>query len=163
MDISVILILFAGRFIANKALQPVADMVDKVEEITATNLDHRISEGSGKDEIAELAVTFNAMLDRLEKSFDAQKEFVSNISHELRTPLTAMLAELQLTVSNERNNEEYKNSKYQAPKSNCKNSPLIPPYKGGILSQAGTPVPPGMKKSAVKRPRPEIASWLLLF
>ncbi len=108
--ISVILILFAGRFIANKALQPVADMVDKVEEITATNLDHRISEGSGKDEIAELAVTFNAMLDRLEKSFDAQKEFVSNISHELRTPLTAMLAELQLTVSNERNNEEYKKS-----------------------------------------------------
>src|SRR6202043_215540 len=46
--------------------------------------------------------------------FDAQKEFVSNISHELRTPLTAMLAELQLTVSHERNNEEYKKSIHHA-------------------------------------------------
>lgn len=112
--VSIILIFFLGRFIANKALQPVANMVDKVEEITATNLDLRIDEGKGKDEIAELAITFNAMLDRLEKSFDAQKEFVSNISHELRTPLTAMLAELQLTISNERTTEEYKKSIHHA-------------------------------------------------
>ena len=89
-------------------------MVEKVKEITATNLDLRITEGNGKDEISELAVTFNAVLNRLEKSFDAQKEFVSNISHELRTPLTAMLAELQLTFSNPRHNEEYKESIHHA-------------------------------------------------
>jgi signal transduction histidine kinase len=83
-------------------------MVDEVEEITATNLDLRIKEGNGKDEIAELAITFNAMLNRLEKSFDAQKEFVSNISHELRTPITAMLTELQVTVEKERSSEYYK-------------------------------------------------------
>jgi len=112
--VAIIFIFLAGRFIANKALQPVADMVDKVEEITATNLDLRISEGNGKDEMAELAITFNEMLNRLEKSFDAQKEFVSNISHELRTPLTAMLAELQLTVNNQRTNEEYKQSIHHA-------------------------------------------------
>ncbi|MFL9482505.1 ATP-binding protein [Chitinophagaceae bacterium LWZ2-11] len=108
--VAVVLIFFAGKFIVNKAMQPVADIISKAEEITATNLDLRIPEGSGKDEIAELAITFNAMLDRLEKSFDAQKEFVSNISHELRTPLTAMLAELQLTLSNQRTNDEYKAS-----------------------------------------------------
>jgi len=108
--VGIVIILLAGKFFANRALKPVSNMVDKVEEITATNLDLRIHEGNGKDEIAELAVTFNAMLNRLEKSFDAQKEFVSNISHELRTPLTTMLAELQLTMNDERNNEEYKKS-----------------------------------------------------
>jgi signal transduction histidine kinase len=108
--ISIIFIFIAGLFFSKQALRPVSNMVENVKEITATNLDLRINEGNGKDEIAELAVTFNEMLNRLEKSFDAQKEFVSNVSHELRTLLTAMLAELQLTVSNERTNEEYKKS-----------------------------------------------------
>lgn len=108
--IGIVFIFLVGKFFAARALTPVSNMVDKVEEITATNLDLRINEGNEKDEMAELAVTFNAVLDRLEKSFDAQKEFVSNISHELRTPLTTMLAELQLTMNDERNNEEYKQS-----------------------------------------------------
>ena len=112
--IGIIFIFFMGKFLAKKALSPVSKMVDKVEEITATNLDLRIEEGNGKDEIAELAVTFNAMLNRLEKSFDAQKDFVSNIAHELRTPLTAMLAELQLTSGKERNIAEYQTSIHHA-------------------------------------------------
>ncbi|WP_316820286.1 HAMP domain-containing sensor histidine kinase [Pedobacter gandavensis] len=112
--ISVIFIYLSCLFFAKRALKPVSDLVDEVDEITATNLDLRINEGNGKDEIAELAITFNAMLNRLEKSFDAQKEFVSNISHELRTPLTAMLAELQLTLNKERSNDQYRESIHQA-------------------------------------------------
>lgn len=108
--VAIIFVYMAGQFFASKALKPVSDLVDEVEEITATNLDLRIKEGNGKDEIAELAITFNAMLNRLEKSFDAQKEFVSNISHELRTPLTAMLTELQVTLEKERDNQFYKDS-----------------------------------------------------
>ena len=99
---AIVLILFVGRFLAMKAL------VEKVKSITATNLDLRVDEGNRKDEIAALAITFNEMLDRLEKSFDAQKYFVSNISHELRTPLTTMLAEMQLTLHKERDVNEYK-------------------------------------------------------
>lgn len=112
--VAVFLIYIAGHIFSSKALKPVSDMVDKVEEITATNLDLRINTGDEKDEISELAVTFNAMLNRLEKSFDAQKEFVSNISHELRTPLTAMLTELQVAVDKERSNETYKASIHHA-------------------------------------------------
>lgn len=108
--ISVIIIFFVGRFLAMKTLQPVIMMLDKVKNITATNLDLRVDEGNRKDEISALAITFNEMLNRLENSFDAQKHFVSNISHELRTPLTAMLAEMQLTLQKERNNTEYKRS-----------------------------------------------------
>jgi signal transduction histidine kinase len=103
----VLLTLVAGRLFARKALQPVADMVDTVEEITATNMDARIKVHNNKDELDELAVTFNQMLDRLENSFDAQKQFVSNIAHELRTPLSSMVGELELALLKQRTIEEY--------------------------------------------------------
>lgn len=74
-------------------------MTQQVEEITAKNLDLRLNEGNRKDELALLAVTFNRMLDRLGSSFEAQKEFVSNISHELRTPLTAIIGEIELSLA----------------------------------------------------------------
>ena len=106
--VSIVIISFTGKFLAKQSLRPVSTIVDEVKKITATNLDLRIDEGNKKDEIAALAITFNEMLNRLENSFDAQKQFVSNISHELRTPLTAMLAELQLTAHKDRSTEEYK-------------------------------------------------------
>lgn len=105
--VSTVFILLASRFFAKQALKPVSELVEKVEEISATNLDLRVNEGNRKDEIAELAMTFNRMLNRLEQSFNAQKEFVSNISHELRTPLAAIVAELGLAASKERTLEEY--------------------------------------------------------
>lgn len=108
--LSVVVIFFVGQFLAKKSLEPVSSLLQKVKNITATNLDLRVDEGNRKDEIAALAITFNEMLNRLENSFDAQKHFVSNISHELRTPLTAMLAEMQLTIQKERNITEYQHS-----------------------------------------------------
>lgn len=105
---SILIIVIAGRFFSKQALKPVSDMVDKVEEITATNLDLRVDEGNKKDEIAELAITFNRMLNRLETSFDSQKQFVSNISHELRTPLSAIITELEISANKERSIKEYK-------------------------------------------------------
>lgn len=102
------LIFVVGRFLARQALEPVAQMVAQVGEITATNLDRRLDEGPGRDELAELARTFNQMLDRLERSFDAQRQFVSNVAHELRTPLTAIIAELDLSTGRERTSPEYR-------------------------------------------------------
>ena len=106
--VAVVIIFFAGRFFAWRALQPVSKMVDRAEEISATQLGLRLSEGNGKDELAELAITFNEMLDRLENSFDAQKEFVSSIAHELRTPLAAIVGEAELTLSQQRNPDDYR-------------------------------------------------------
>lgn len=106
--LSIILTLAAGSFFSKKALNPVSAIVDKVEDITATNLHLRVPEGNGKDEIAELAITFNRMLNRLENSFEAQKQFVSNISHELRTPLATIIAELELSANRARTENEYR-------------------------------------------------------
>jgi len=102
------LTIAAGYYFVGKALNPVAEIVDKVEEITATNLYKRVQVKNEKDEIGELAITFNNMLDRLEQSFDGQKNFVSNISHELRTPLATIVGELQLALIRERSVDEYK-------------------------------------------------------
>lgn len=83
-------------------------MIEKAKNISATNLDLRLYSHQSKDELSELADTFNEMLNRLENSFDAQKHFVSNISHELRTPLAAIIAELELSTTKERSIADYK-------------------------------------------------------
>jgi signal transduction histidine kinase len=106
--LAILLTLLAGSLFSGKALAPVSEMVEKVEHITASRLGLRIGTGNGKDEMAELALTFNRMLDRLENSFDAQKEFVSNISHELRTPLSAIITELEVAGIKDRTIIEHK-------------------------------------------------------
>ena len=104
---SIVFIYVAGRFFSTRAFSPVSEILSQVKNMTASNLDLRLK-SSGKDELAELADTFNEMLDRLEASFDTQKQFVSNISHEVRTPLSAIIAELELSTNKERSIEEYK-------------------------------------------------------
>lgn len=108
--ISILVIYLAGRFFSQKAFDPIKDMTTKAATISATNLDLRLPNNNSKDELSQLANTFNKMLDRLENSFDAQKHFVSNISHELRTPLAAIIAELELSVYKDRTVQEYKNA-----------------------------------------------------
>ena len=106
--ISILFIYVAGRFFSKRAFDPVKEMTEKTKVISATNLDLRLNSNGSKDELSELANTFNEMLSRLENSFDAQKNFVSNISHELRTPLAAIITELELSANKEKNAEEYK-------------------------------------------------------
>ncbi len=108
--VSTLFIGIAGLFLSKKAFYPVKEMIEKVKRISATNLDLRLAPKGSKDELSELANTFNAMLERLENSFDSQKHFVSNISHELRTPLAAIITELELAVNVNRNVEEYRSA-----------------------------------------------------
>lgn len=105
---SLLLTILAGRLFSKHALKPVRKIVDKVEDITAKNLDLRIQTENSKDEISNLADTFNRMLDRLENSFNSQKQFVSDISHELRTPMATIIAELELSQYKERSVNSYK-------------------------------------------------------
>ncbi len=108
--ISILFIYLAGYFFSKKALDPIKDMIGQAKLISATNLDLRLNNNGSKDELSELANTFNEMLSRLENSFDAQQHFVSNISHELRTPLAAIITELELSIHKKRSIEEYKSA-----------------------------------------------------
>lgn len=95
--ISLALIIIGANYFTKHALDPITEMTKKAKLISASNLDLRIVTEKNEDELAELAATFNEMLNRLESSFESQKNFVSNISHELRTPLAAIITELELT------------------------------------------------------------------
>ncbi|MFD2932707.1 HAMP domain-containing sensor histidine kinase [Spirosoma flavum] len=85
-----------GFFFAGQSLQPIGHINRQVQTITARNLRQRLDEGRRQDEIDQLAVNFNAVLQRLEQAFDQQRSFVSHASHELRTPLAALKSEIQL-------------------------------------------------------------------
>ena len=102
------LLFVIGYFMARSVLKPVSEIVKQVEAITASNISKRVEVEDHKDEIGELARTFNKTLDRLEESFEAQKMFISNVSHELRTPMAALIAELELSLYKERSSEDYK-------------------------------------------------------
>jgi len=106
--ISIIVVMLAGWLFAGRALTPISGVVSEVENITASNLSQRVNEGNGTDEIAQLAVTFNQMLNRIEIAFQLQKSFVSNASHELRTPLTSITGQLEVALMKERKNDEYR-------------------------------------------------------
>jgi signal transduction histidine kinase len=101
----------AGLYFSGNALQPVKRVVNEVKGITKDNLSHRLNvdkDSSEVDEIDELVITFNALLARIETAFTAQKRFVQHASHELKTPLTAILAEAELALARDRNQEDYK-------------------------------------------------------
>ena len=106
--ISILFVYGAGRYFSKKAFEPVLEMTEKAQHISALNLGLRLTVNINKDELSSLAFTFNEMLDRLEKSFESQKNFVSNISHEIRTPLAAIITELELSITKERSVEAYK-------------------------------------------------------
>ena len=84
---------------AGRVLRPVRDTTDLARRITDTDLSERIP-ARGRNEITELAVTFNRMLDRLEAALTTQRRFLADAGHELRTPITIIQGNLDtLTVT----------------------------------------------------------------
>ena len=81
--------------VAGRILAPLRTLDETARSISETDLTRRIPV-SGNDEIAELARTFNAMVDRLDRAFASQRAFVSDASHELRTPITIVRGHLEL-------------------------------------------------------------------
>jgi signal transduction histidine kinase len=80
--------------LAGGVLGPVRAVTTTARSISGTSLERRIPE-QGADEIAQLAATFNEMLDRLEHAFDTQRNFLDDAGHELRTPLTIVRGHLE--------------------------------------------------------------------
>ncbi|HEV3503781.1 MAG TPA: HAMP domain-containing sensor histidine kinase, partial [Actinomycetes bacterium] len=86
--------LLAWRLAGNVA-EPVADLTRTARTISETDLSRRIPV-RGRDEVAQLATTFNEMLERLDRAFGSQRQFLDDAGHELRTPLTIVRGHLEL-------------------------------------------------------------------
>jgi heavy metal sensor kinase len=98
-----------GIFLARRALKPVDKIAETAQEIGETDLSRRINVNT-KDELGRLAATLNAMIGRLEKAFQRQKQFTSDASHELRAPLAVIEAESSLALQKERPPGDYRQS-----------------------------------------------------
>jgi heavy metal sensor kinase len=98
-----------GIFLARRALKPVDNITQTAQEIEGSDLSRRINVNT-KDELGRLAATLNAMIGRLEKAFQRQKQFTSDASHELRAPLAVIEAESSLTLQKERPPGDYRQS-----------------------------------------------------
>ena len=105
--LSLVIVGIAGYLFATDALRPVAELIQQVNAISATNIHMRLHVGRQRDELADLARTFNDLLSRLEEAFVSQKSFVSHASHELRTPLTVMMGQIEVTRLLARSTGEY--------------------------------------------------------
>jgi signal transduction histidine kinase len=100
--------LIAGGFgwlLAGRALHPLQQVTATARRVADRSLHERIALDGPDDEIKDLADTFDAMLERLDRSFDSQRRFVANASHELRTPLTINRALIEVALDKPQTNE----------------------------------------------------------
>ena len=99
-----------GYVLAKRSLAPVSAMTARAADISVTNLRERLPVGGG-DELVGLARVVNDFLDRLEGSFERQRQFMADASHELRTPTAILRTEADLTLSRpHRTEDEYRAS-----------------------------------------------------
>ncbi len=91
--------VIGAYLVAGRALRPLHGVTAAARRLSGETLDQRIHYDGADDEVAELAATFDAMLDRIGTAFESQKRFVANASHELRTPLAVMRTEIDVTLA----------------------------------------------------------------
>ncbi len=98
--------LGGGLWLADRAMRPVHAITQAARTISETDLNRRLNMKS-KDELGELANTFDGMLARLQAAFERQRQFVADASHELRTPLTIVNLESSRALASKRTTDEY--------------------------------------------------------
>ena len=105
------ILIAAGAFlIARNALRPVAVITATAERIASGDLSERIAGIASRDEVGQLATTFNRMLGRVAETVERERRFTSDAAHELRTPLAALEASIDVTLSAERSADEYRHT-----------------------------------------------------
>jgi signal transduction histidine kinase len=105
-----LLVISFSIYFSKQIFAPIKEITDKVKQISTENMYMRVNTFHNNHEIGELVITFNDLLNRIETSFETQKNFISNASHELGTPLTAIIGEADVSLLKPRTAEEYQKS-----------------------------------------------------
>lgn len=113
---NILLILYPGilislflamRYLAGKSIEPIKNIILKTNQISQRNLNERVPVVEPNDEIAQLSISINELLTRLEQALTREKQFTSDASHELRTPLSVLRGTLEVLIRKPRTSEEY--------------------------------------------------------
>lgn len=104
----IVIAIVGGYILTKRAFKPVKQMSKTVEQITSGNdLSKRVNLGEGDDELYRLGRLFDQMFERLEDSFEREKQFTADVSHELRTPVSVILSQCEYAMEFD-NGEETK-------------------------------------------------------
>jgi heavy metal sensor kinase len=101
---------YAGYRIVGRTLDPVTKMANRAEQIDSERLNERLPIENPEDELGHLARVFNAMLSRIEQSFEQLQRFTADASHELRTPLAAIRSIGEVRLQENARPEEYRDT-----------------------------------------------------
>ncbi len=97
-----------GWWAARRGLEPLRAISSRAKTVTGSQLHERMPVESVPIEIADLAITLNSMLARLQRDFQRLSDFSTDIAHELRTPITNMMTQTHVTLTQPRSNEKYR-------------------------------------------------------
>lgn len=110
IPVAILLIALIVWRMTSSALHPLEENIDHALQITASKMSARLKLPNQRDEIYDFVIIFNDLLSRLEKSFNAQKAFISNASHEIRNPLTVISGEAEVALTSTRDIASYQAS-----------------------------------------------------
>lgn len=103
-----------GFLIIYRITKSLDNLAGRIRTITYKNLDERIVDIKGDDEIGLLAKTFNTLLDRLDETFKREQQFIADVTHELKTPIATLRSSLELGLEKKRTSEEYQKTLAEA-------------------------------------------------
>ncbi len=109
---SIVLMSLMGWFAVRQGHAPLRDIVARMRRISANELNTRLSPEVVPSELAELAVSFNEMLQRVDEAFHRLSDFNADIAHELRTPVANLMTQTQVALSRTRTIDEYREILY---------------------------------------------------
>ena len=102
------LVVIVSWYVTRRALSPVSRIVRSVEKIELSSLDGRLPIGDVRDELSMISETINRMLDRIQDAYQRERQFTGDASHELRGPLAKLIADIDVSLSQYRESEEYR-------------------------------------------------------
>lgn len=123
--IGFLLVILIGSKASKKLISPIEIMTKSMQNISINELDQRLNVCGSKDELKDLAKTFNEMLDRIQKSVETQNQFVSDASHELRTPIAVIQGYVNLLDRWGKDDKQVLNESIDAIKSESENMKIL--------------------------------------
>lgn len=102
--------IIGAHLLAGSAMRPISQISQKLKNISSKNLEEKVPIPKTKDELEELATTFNSLLERLSAAFVRERQFIGDVAHEMKTPLATMRSNVEVVLGKDRAKKEYRDA-----------------------------------------------------